>query len=452
MSNPISNGRLNLEQQKKRAKELLNQFKAAQGSALNRFQQHHPKAKHLNSKELASFQPKLSDAQLVIARENGLPSWAKLKAHIQRLDRAKQDIALGITSPADADLKTLHLRCGSDIQNGLNIAGFSGDFLEFADPYCQGPVPDCANLSQFLDVRASFIAHAYGITLKDARKRLEREYSRLQTSSTYERVVLWFEHDQYDQLVLAYVLHYFWLSPSRPKHLELICIDTFPGIQRFVGLGQLSPEVLRSLWEQRQTITPQHLQLGHRVWQALSASSPLGLMEIIDTGTPLIPTMAHALRRHLQELPWVEDGLSLTERLTLEILAQQAEFAPCAVPEAITAYRLFRTLVLEKEPLPYLGDTMYWYILDNLYQSENPPFEITAETRELPWFQRVLQLTETGRALLRGEVNWQDMQKCDRALCGGKANRWIGGIHLSGDGLNWMWNEQQGRPILLVPS
>ncbi len=428
MSNFIANGRLNLEQQKKRAKELLHQFHAAQDSALKRFQQHHPQAKHLSTTKLASFQPKLSDAQLVIARENGLSSWRKLRAHIQRLDRAKQDIALGITSPVDADLQTLHLRCGSDIQNDLNIAGFSGDFLEFADPYCQGPVPDCTNLSQFLDIRASFIAQAYGIALHDARNRLEREYRRLQTSSTYERVVLWFEHDTYDQLILAYVLHYFWQSPSRPKHLELICIGAFPGIQRFVGLGQLSPEVLRSLWEQRQPITDQHLQLGHRVWQALTASSPMELMKIIETGTPLISPMAHALRRHLQELPWVEDGLSLTERLTLEILSQQG---------AITAHRLFKTLVLEKEPLPYLGDTMYWYVLNHLYQSENPPFEITAETRELPWFERVLQLTETGQTLLRGKVNWRGIHKCDR---------WVGGIHLTSNQSFWMWNEQQERP------
>jgi hypothetical protein len=429
MSNPIANGRLNLEQQKKRAKELLRQFNTERDAALKRFQQHHPKVKHLNSTELASFHPKLSDAQLVIARENGLPSWAKLKAHIQRLDRARQDIALGITSPLDAELKTLHLRCGSDIQNALNLAGFSGDFLEFADPYCQGCVPDCPNLSQFLDIRADFIARAYGITLEDARKRLEREYNGLQTSHTYERVVLWFEHDPYDQLILAYVLHYFWQSPPRPQHLELICIDAFPGIQRFVGLGQLSPEVLRSLWENRQPITEQHLQLGHRVWQGLTASSPTRLMDVVATGTPLIPPMARSLRRHLQELPWVEDGLSLTERLTLEILAQRG---------AIAAHHLFKTLVMEKEPLPYLGGTMYWYVLNHLHHSQYPPFEITTETRELPWPQRQLQLTETGRALLCREVNWRDIQPSDR---------WVGGIHLGGESC-WMWNEQQGQPVL----
>ncbi len=76
-------------------------------------------------------------------------------------------------------------------------------------------------------------------------------------------------------------------------------------------------------------------------------------------------------------------------------------------------------------------------MLNHLYQSENPPLEITAETRELPWPQRVLQLTKTGQTLLRGEVNWREMQKCDR---------WVGGIHLTSEGLNWMWNEQQERP------
>jgi hypothetical protein len=112
-------------------------------------------------------------------------------------------------------------------------------------------VPPDSELSRFLNTRAAFISEAYGITLKDARNRLEREYSQLYSSAQYERVVLWFEHDSYDQLVLAYVLHHFWTIQSFPKRLELICIDSFPGIERFVGLGQLSSEALRTLWEGR---------------------------------------------------------------------------------------------------------------------------------------------------------------------------------------------------------
>jgi len=431
MSNPrqsLKEKRLNLEQQKKRAKDLLSEYRANHESALKRFHQHHPQARDI--RDFAAFQPKLSDAQLIIARENGLSSWAKLKEHIQRIDQASQDITHGVTTAFDTDLKTLHLRCGSDIQNKLAIAGFEGDFLEFADPYCQGPVPPDSNLPQFLNIRAAFISEAYGITLKDARNRLKREYSQLHSSHQYERVVLWFEHDAYDQLILAHVLHHFWKIQSVPKRLELVCIDSFPGIERFVGLGQLSSEALRTLWERRRAITPEHLQLGHRVWQALCAESPEALIEIVNTETPEIPPMARALRRHLQELPWVNHGLSLTQQLTLEILADK---------ETMTAGKLFGTLVVEQEPLPYLGDTMYWYVLSELLQSNHPPFEITAETIEQPWPKRILQLTETGRALVRGGVNWLEIASGDR---------WVGGIHLINGQPLWIWDELRNRPVL----
>lgn len=430
MSNPrqpLKEERLNLEQQKKRAKDLLNEYRANRESALRRFQQCHPKAEDI--RDFAGFQPKLSDAQLVIARENGLSSWAKLKEHIQRIDRASQDIARGVITAFDTDLKTLHLRCGSDIQDNLAIAGFSGDFLEFADPYCQGPVPSDSDLFQFLNTRAAFISEAFGITLKDARNRLEREYSQLHSSHQYERVVLWFEHDSYDQLILARVLHHFWKIQSFPKRLELICINSFPGIQRFVGLGQLSSEALRTLWARRRPITRQDLQLGHRVWKALTADSPEALIQIVNTQTPEIPPMARALRRHLQELPWVNNGLSLTQQLTLEILAEKKTMA---------AGKVFGTLVLEKEPLPYLGDTMYWHVLTEMLQSNHPPFEITTESIEQPWYKRVLQLTETGRALVRGEVNWLEIGSCDR---------WVGGIHIISGQPLWMWDEARNQPM-----
>lgn len=425
---PLKEKRLNLEQQKKRAKDLLNEYRANRESALRRFQQCHPKAEDI--KDFAGFQPKLSDAQLVIARENGLSSWTKLKEHIQRIDRASQDIARGIITAFDTDLKTLHLRCGSDIQDNLAIAGFSGDFLEFADPYSQGPVPSDSDLSQFLHARAVFISEAYGITLNDARNRLEREYSQLHRSHQYERVVLWFEHDSYDQLILARVLHHFWKIQSFPKRLELICIDSFPGIERFVGLGQLSSEALRTLWQRRRPITRQDLQLGHRVWKALTADSPEALIQIVNAQTREIPPMARALRRHLQELPWVNNGLSLTQQLTLETLAEK---------ETMAAGKLFGTLVLEKEPLPYLGDTMYWHVLTEMLQSNRPPFEITTESIEQPWYKRVLQLTETGRALVRGEVNWLEIGSCDR---------WVGGIHIISGQPLWMWDEARNQPVL----
>ena len=69
--------RINLEQQKKRAKELLRDIQAADKNCIARLQRHHPKYnKASDSKPLASA--KLSDAQLVIARELGPVSYTHL--------------------------------------------------------------------------------------------------------------------------------------------------------------------------------------------------------------------------------------------------------------------------------------------------------------------------------------------------------------------------------------
>jgi hypothetical protein len=59
----------------------------------------------------------------------------------------------------DGDLSTLHVRCGSDIRDGLRVAGFAGDFLEYSDPICQGPVPDAPAL---IEHRARYLAASCG--------------------------------------------------------------------------------------------------------------------------------------------------------------------------------------------------------------------------------------------------------------------------------------------------
>ena len=56
-----------------------------------------------------------------------------------------------------------------------------------------------------------------------------------------EPVVLWFEHDLYDQLQLIQILAGL---PDFPPRVELICVGTFPGRPDFHGLGELEPDEL----------------------------------------------------------------------------------------------------------------------------------------------------------------------------------------------------------------
>jgi ankyrin repeat protein len=71
-----------LEQQRKRAKDLLKAARAGDSAALQRFARSHPR---LGASPTLRDAVRLADAQWVIAREYGFTSWARLKAHVDAL-------------------------------------------------------------------------------------------------------------------------------------------------------------------------------------------------------------------------------------------------------------------------------------------------------------------------------------------------------------------------------
>jgi hypothetical protein len=154
-SDPYAAFRLNLEQQRKRAKDLLRAVRAGDAAAHRRLAD----AVALPVPDAAMI--KLADAQFAIARELGFRTWRDLRAHVMAQTAARE--ALTQAGPAvDADMPTLHVRCGSDIEGELEAARFSGDFLAVWDPFPVGPVTDAPD---WIAQRARF--HAETGTARD---------------------------------------------------------------------------------------------------------------------------------------------------------------------------------------------------------------------------------------------------------------------------------------------
>jgi hypothetical protein len=82
--------RPNLEQYKKQAKELTRDCAQRMPAALDRIRRHHPRLR--NQQELPTIT--LADAQLVLAREHGFPSWTQFAAHLEtlRIIRSLEDL------------------------------------------------------------------------------------------------------------------------------------------------------------------------------------------------------------------------------------------------------------------------------------------------------------------------------------------------------------------------
>ncbi|MCB1874788.1 MAG: DUF1835 domain-containing protein [Chromatiales bacterium] len=386
---------LSLEQQKKRAKEWLR-----------------------HEKLTSQTPPKLSEAQHIIARENGFANWAQMKAHIEHSQIARSALRDGKPQAPDGKVRTLHIRCGTDIRHTLAVAGFVGDFLPFYDPYPHGPLPEGEELDGFLRIRADFLAQgkpAYADEIFDG---LKCQYAALEQTRDYASVHLWFEHDSYDQLILAKLLDYFRDSSKRPASVKLISVSRYPGVQIFNGIGQLPPEALRVLWRDFREVSTEQFELGSQVWSALRSPAPGSLRRITASGTPELPTMAIALARHLEELPSEYNGLNLSENLTLRILSDKG---------AMNASRLFGWYANHYEPLPFMGDSFFWRLLEGLANVPHPAIT-SARTGEDPK-QWQLGLTAIGERLLSGRADWVELNGIDR---------WVGGIHLdSGKGKVW---------------
>ena len=63
------------------------------------------------------------------------------------------------------------------------------------------------------------------------------------------------------------------------------------------------------------------------------------------------------------------------------------------------AGEIFRDLMLEREPLPYLGDSLFHWMLRPLLSGPAPVLEERGDA-DLPWAERELSITHHGHAVL----------------------------------------------------
>ena len=312
---------------------------------------------------------------------------------------------------------------GDSAGNTLRQTALGGAVLPWQDVLHEGPVP-AGPRRELLQARAAFLsACGWGSRRSILASLEDRDRQLVQALKDGQQVVLWFEHDLYDQLQLVDVL-----ALAAPDTPELIVVGSFPGRPAFRGLGELTADELETLWPARVPARQDTLAAAVSAWAAVRHPDPSALAAAAGADLPGLPFLRPALLRLLEELPGPGDGLSGTERRALRAVA-----AGAATPAA--AFLAEQDL----EAAPFLGDAWFFRALaslgagpDRLVETQAgdplpppPPLGDARAFARLP-----LRLTRAGERVLDGR---QDRV----ALLG--LDRWLGGTHLT-PATAWRWD------------
>jgi hypothetical protein len=327
----------------------------------------------------------------------------------------------------------LHVANGTSVTMTLEAAGVPGLRSIWADPLHQGPVPSGVSDDELIDVRRRFLAgpegersaRSPGSPADDPVNDMRQWRHVIARHEGYEEVVLWFEHDLFDQLNLIQLLT--WMRSHVPVStaVSLICIGAFPGRPDFKGLGELTAQELAPLLERRVPVTDAQYALAERAWSAFRQPTPEGLDALRHDDISALEFLSPALTRLLEDYPWTRDGLSRTERRLLELAADGATSLSQAFVRMGDGDRFFTMTDLS------LLDTA-----GALTRTSPPLMTLDVSAAGGRLFRGVPGLTDFGRDVLAGR---QDRIEA----CG--IDRWVGGVHLQGRSNVWRWNAERQR-------
>jgi hypothetical protein len=280
--------------------------------------------------------------------------------------------------------ETLHITSGDIAGNSLAKSGLPGEVFVWHDILYDGPRSPGWPDEETLNSRAVFLekATAGGLERRGIVETLRNQYQKLRQAAADHPIVLWFDACLFDQSMLAHILS--CLVHLGAREVELLCIDAFPGIEPFHGLGQMQPEQLASVYGNRQPVTDAQFRFAVRVDRAFAAQDSGAFIELSQTSNGPLPWIPAAIARWLQERPDPLTGLG-----RLEDLALKAIRAGCETPA-----KIFASVAAAETPPQFWGDMTLWAKINALAERTPPLVSINGPMDRLPQWQGAVSIND----------------------------------------------------------
>jgi hypothetical protein len=315
----------------------------------------------------------------------------------------------------------VHVCNGDRTADSLSLADLPGEIRVWADALDQGPVLPGPDEDHWKRRGAYWATRGHA----DGEAKVAGYDRAFDEAAAAEELILWFEHDLFDQLALIRLLARL-ARRGLPAQLTLISIDRHPEVPSFLGFGQLQPEQLAALWPRRTTLSRDAIDEAITAWIAVTAADPRALPFLVKR-IKAMPFLAGALERQLEELPDPTSGLSRTERQVLAAVAR-GEATAGAITQATQAI----------DPRYPITDSLLGWTLHTLGRCGF--IDGAPDAAPAPAALRALKVAVTahGREALAGAT--------DRVHDHG-IDDWRGGVRLAGKGPVWRWDGAQRKLI-----
>jgi len=289
----------------------------------------------------------------------------------------------------------------------LKKAGMFGTHVAWRDALNDGPVPAGLSLEETSALRARYQAErGYDNPIKLIHE-FERRDEQIRRAGEFDEIVLWFEHDLYDQLQVLQSLTALEELDLEPGRVAVVQSDHY--------LSGMTVDEIVPLFAKRRTATPAIFKSARRSWERFTSNSPSDLFAAAGEDAIGLPYLRAALQRLCEEYPWKRDGLSRSQRQALYAVAQGP-----GRPEELFA----RTQA--REEAYFLSERVFEKMLEDLAAGDSALIEEE---------EGILVPTVLGRRVLAGDGDWLDRRLIDR---------WIGGVRLLPENLT-RWDDDAAR-------
>ena len=298
----------------------------------------------------------------------------------------------------------------------------------WADLLNEGPVPGGLTDEELIAVRERFLAGP-DANLEDEHENSLRTWrAAIDRHESYDEVILWFEHDLFDQLNLIQLLT--WIRGAcRPRRPSASCrIGSFPGRPAFKGLGELAPDELAPLVETRRPVSEAQYALAARLERLPRRGS----------GRPG-PAVAQRSRRRCRfSRPRSAGSWRNTPGRKMGCRAASAGFSSWPIRGRPISSPRFLACSRAREAY-FITDGSIIVARRNVLPHAAAAADLRCRVRPRPIRSFRGAASDPERRPRRALPGvWTGSRHCG-------LDRWYGGVHLEGNGPMWRWDDQAER-------